>query len=488
MSEKLNNNVAIITNNGIGSAGVGKTESKEREKKIIGQKTIDTKYGTRFVQSFPINLPIEKIDLHKWATEMTDADYRSYSKDHKMMSSIVKDGIFYMKNLENIGTDKLIQRYELKYHSPQHIQFYSSHSTAYVMRLFPVKVSVAWEMQLTRTSDTTCQLTCLIGVDFPNIFLRTASWLSSLGGLFLKRHLSEEGNNFAKDIKRKFSSAKEILNQSLKEETIMTKKSTFTYKGSTALITGATGGLGEVFAEQLAEKGSNLVLVGRSEDKLQALAERLEGQHKITATVLTADLASSAEVEQIVSNLKAKRIDVDLLINNAGFGVFQRFLETPLERQIEELDVNVRAVIQLTHGLAPAMVKRNKGGVINLSSSAGFQPLAGANVYAAAKSFVLFFSEALAQELTATDVRVLAVCPGPIATGFFADKNPDIRRNQMDDPKAIVTEVLRAFDRGQRVLVPGKFSVWMGSLLPRLFPRTLVAQFGESVVRKLNHV
>ena len=267
----------------------------------------------------------------------------------------------------------------------------------------------------------------------------------------------------------------------------MAKQSTFAYKGSTALITGASGGLGEAFAEQLAERGANLVLVGRSEEKLQALAQRLERQSKITATVLTVDLASSTEVEQLISNLKTKRIDVDLLINNAGFGVFQRFLETPLARQIEEIDVNVRAVVLLTHALAPAMVSRKKGGVINLSSSAGFQPLAGANVYAASKSFVLLFSEALAQELVATGVRVLAVCPGPVATGFFADKKPDLTRNQMDDPKAIVAEALHAFDRGKRVVIPGKLSVRLTAFTSRLFPRSLVVQFGESVARKLNH-
>ena len=268
----------------------------------------------------------------------------------------------------------------------------------------------------------------------------------------------------------------------------MAKESTFAYKGSTALITGASGGLGEAFAEQLAERGSNLVLVGRSEDKLQALARRLEREYKIKATVLTADLASSTEVDQLVSNLKTRGINVDLLINNAGFGLFQRFLETPLERQMEQVDVNVRALVSLTHALAPAMVTRNKGGVINLSSSAGFQPLAGANIYAASKSFVLLFSEALAQELAPTGVRVLAVCPGPVATGFFADKKPDLTRNQMDNPKAIVEEVLRAFDRGKRVLIPGKLLVRIMALTPRLFPRALMAQLGESVVRKLNHV
>ncbi len=204
MSEKINNNVTVFTGitEGIGLAGVKKTVAKEMEKKLIGQKTVDTKYGARFVASFPINLAIEKIDLNKWVTEMTDADYRSYSRDHQMMSSFVKDGIFYMKNLENIGTDRLIQRYELKYHSPHHVQFYSSETTAYVMRLFPAKVGVPWEMQLTKTSDDTCQLTCLIGVDFPNVLLK-AAWFSGLGDLFLKRHLNEEAENFAKDIERK---------------------------------------------------------------------------------------------------------------------------------------------------------------------------------------------------------------------------------------------------------------------------------------------
>lgn len=267
----------------------------------------------------------------------------------------------------------------------------------------------------------------------------------------------------------------------------MAKQSTFAYKGSTALITGASGGLGEAFAEQLARKGSNLVLVGRSEDKLRALAQRLERTYKIAAPVLIADLAFTDEVDQLIADLKANSIQVDLLINNAGFGVFQRFLETPLDRQMEEIDVNVRAVVLLTHALAPAMVARNKGGVINLSSSAGFQPLAGANVYAASKSFVLLFSEALAQELMTTDVRVLAVCPGPVATGFFADKKPDLARNQMDNPQAIVAEALRAFDRGKRVVIPGKLSVRLAAFMSRLIPRALMAQVGENVVRKLNH-
>ena len=268
----------------------------------------------------------------------------------------------------------------------------------------------------------------------------------------------------------------------------MAKASTFAYKGSTALITGASGGLGQAFAEQLAGKGcSHLVLAGRSEEKLHELARRLQQQSSVTTTVLMADLASSDEVDQLVATLKTRQIEIDLLINNAGFGVFQRFLETPLKRQMEQVDVNVRALVSLTYALTPAMIARNKGGVINVSSSAGFQPVPGANMYAASKSFVLLFSEALAQELVATAVRVVAVCPGPTATAFFADKNPELSRNQMDDPNAIVAESLHAFDRGKRVVIPGKLSVRLTAFASRLFPRALVAQFGENVARKLNH-
>jgi uncharacterized protein len=260
----------------------------------------------------------------------------------------------------------------------------------------------------------------------------------------------------------------------------------FAYKGSTALITGASGGLGGTFAERLAAKGSHLVLVARSEEKLHALAQRLVQQFQITTTALPTDLASSQAVRELVAHLRGRTIDVDLLINNAGFGVFQKFLETPLERQMAEIEVNVCAMVSLTHALAPGMVARKRGGVINISSIAGFQPVAGANIYAASKSFVLLFSEALAQELAGAGVRVLAVCPGPVATGFYADKTPDLAKNQMDDPQTVVEETLRAFDRGKRVLVPGKFSARLGAFVPRLLPRTLVSQISERVAQRLN--
>jgi uncharacterized protein len=259
------------------------------------------------------------------------------------------------------------------------------------------------------------------------------------------------------------------------------------YKGSTALVTGASGGLGEAFAEQLAERGCNLVLVARSEDKLKTIAKRLEQRNKIKTTVIPADLSSPAAVENVIAEVKRRGIGIDLLVNNAGFGIFERFAETPLERQMEQVDVNIRALVTLTHAFVQGMVERRKGGVINLASSAGFQPLAGANIYAASKSFVILFSEALAQELVKQHVHVLAVCPGPVATAFYADMNPAIGRNQMDQPKAIVQEVLRAFDNGKRVIIPGKFSIRLNAFAVRLFPRKLIAQIAEGTVNKLNH-
>jgi uncharacterized protein len=244
----------------------------------------------------------------------------------------------------------------------------------------------------------------------------------------------------------------------------------FTYKNSTALVTGASAGLGEAFAEELAARGSNVVLVARSGEKLVKLAFRLERDYRIKATVIAADLAAARAADEVASELRRRAIQIDLLVNNAGFGVFERFLDYPLEKQMAQLDINVRALVSLSHAFAPAMVSRDKGGIINLASSAAFQPLAGASLYAASKAFVLSFSEALAQELSKTGVRVLAVCPGPVATQFYADMNPAIARNEMDQPRDIVRQVLKALDHGKRVLVPGKLSVRMTAFGVRFLP------------------
>ena len=135
---------------------------------------------------------------------MTNSDYRSYSPAHVAMDSYFDDGLLFMINVENIGTDMIVQHYELRYRSPQHVQLYSARTDAYIMRWIPAKVGVPWEMQIKPTSDKTCELICLVGADYPNPLLQAAAFLNGLGGLFLKKHLNKEGQAFAKDIEQKF--------------------------------------------------------------------------------------------------------------------------------------------------------------------------------------------------------------------------------------------------------------------------------------------
>jgi len=172
---------------------------------FLERKTQDTRHCARYVKSFPVNLPVKKIDLYHWVREMTDADYTSFSTAHKAMCSFVKGNVFYMKNVENIGIETLIQHYELKYHAANHVQFYSPRSKAYIMRWFPATIAVPWELYVRPSSATCSLLTCMIGVDFPGITLKTASWLSSFGGLFLRKHLDKECKAFALDIEQKFN-------------------------------------------------------------------------------------------------------------------------------------------------------------------------------------------------------------------------------------------------------------------------------------------
>ena len=179
----------------------------------------------------------------------------------------------------------------------------------------------------------------------------------------------------------------------------------------TALITGASSGIGEQFARQLADRGYELILVARREDRLKKLADELPTK----AHVITCDLgADAAELPgQVVDQLGA---EVDLLVNNAGFGLRGRFAELPAERQAEIVRVNCEAVVILTRAFLPAMIERGRGGVITVASTAGMQPLPYEATYGASKAFALNFTEALHVELRGTGVKALAVNPGPVPT------------------------------------------------------------------------
>jgi uncharacterized protein len=259
----------------------------------------------------------------------------------------------------------------------------------------------------------------------------------------------------------------------------------FDYKGSTALVTGASKGLGAAFAEALAQRGMNLVLVARSTDELNVLSTRLYAKYKVRRTVLTVDLADPSSPQTIADELERRGIQVDLLVNNAGFGLNGAFLSHDRKLSQAEIEVNVQALVALTHHFGEAMAARGKGGIINVASNASFQPVPYMATYAATKAFVLHFSEAIRHELAGKGVQVMATCPGPTATNFFEGTSTRMSPKDMDSSESVVKKTLKAFDQKRAVAYPGRSSVRLASLLPRLLPRALVAHIAGVATAKM---
>jgi short-subunit dehydrogenase len=225
----------------------------------------------------------------------------------------------------------------------------------------------------------------------------------------------------------------------------------------TALITGASSGIGEQFARQLSARGSDLVLVARRADRLEALAADLPTKAEVIACDLATDAAS------LPARVAELGLDVDLLINNAGFGTHGRFWEIDDGRDAEMVRLNCEAVVVLTRAFLPAMIERGGGGVITVASTAGFQPLPYEATYAGSKAFARNFSAALHAELKGTGVRCLAVNPGPVKTewqGIAGIEESHIPPG-MISAEQCVKEALAAYDRGSRSLVPGTMFRWM---------------------------
>ena len=185
-----------------------------------------------------------------------------------------------------------------------------------------------------------------------------------------------------------------------------------------ALITGASMGIGKSLAQIFAADGKDVVLVARSEDKLQSLASELETSHGITAHVLPADLTDPTAPTRIFESLESRGLELDYLVNNAGFGTNGRFAELPLQPELDMIQVNITALVALTHHAVARMVGRGKGRVLNIASSAGFQAGPLMSVYYATKSFVILFSEGVAEEVRDSGVTITAHCPGATATNF----------------------------------------------------------------------
>jgi short-subunit dehydrogenase len=228
---------------------------------------------------------------------------------------------------------------------------------------------------------------------------------------------------------------------------------------STALVTGASSGIGREFARQLAERGYGVTLVARRADRLEELAEELRSQHGVRVEVIPTDLTDQVATDRLIDEIAARGLNVEILVNNAGFGIYAPFGSGDLEREYAQLALLIGAVVQLSGSVLPGMLERGRGTIINLSSSAGFQPLPGNVNYAACKAFVLMHSEGLHDELRPQGITVTAVSPGPVRTEFqetsaplFADRLPGFI---WVGPERVARDGLRAAERGKRSVIPG---------------------------------
>ena len=251
-----------------------------------------------------------------------------------------------------------------------------------------------------------------------------------------------------------------------------------------ALVTGASSGIGETFARRLAERGHELVLVARRTDRLERLATDLRRLHDVRVDVIGADLETAEGRKRVAARLSGG--GPWLLVNNAGFGTRGRFVEQDPAREAAEITVNGLAVHQLMRAALPGCLAARQGGVVNVASTAAFQPLPHFATYAATKTFVLHLSEAVAAELRGSGVRVMALCPGFTSTEF-AQVAGATREFQRLGPltmtrESVVEAALRAFDRGDVICVPGPINV-VGAHAVRLLPRSAVRRVLEPVFR-----
>ncbi len=251
------------------------------------------------------------------------------------------------------------------------------------------------------------------------------------------------------------------------------------------LITGASSGIGEALAKRLARDGRHLGLVARRADRLEALAQEIQRQHGVTAHSIPMDLTKPGAGRELSDEVERRGLTVDWLVNNAGFGTVGRIDRLPVDKELEEIQLNVAALVDLTTRFTPAMVQRGRGAVINISSVGGFAPGPYMATYCATKAFVLSFTEAIAAELRSTGVKVLCVCPGFTRTAFQdvaevdASAVPSFAWMSADD---VADQAVRAVGHGP-VLVNGFMNGVMARMM-HLMPHALTSRITESMLKQ----
>ncbi|MFN7451587.1 MAG: SDR family NAD(P)-dependent oxidoreductase [Alphaproteobacteria bacterium] len=270
-------------------------------------------------------------------------------------------------------------------------------------------------------------------------------------------------------------------------------KKPINFRNQWALVTGASSGIGEVFARQLAAEGMHLILVARRQERLEALAKKLSDAYGVHTLVLPTDLSAPDAPRQLYHRVVAQGHKVTLLVNNAGIGSYGLFHELPADSVAASLQLNIHALTLLTHYFLPGMLAGGGGAVINIASTAAFQPVPYMASYAATKAYVLSFTEALWSEYRGKNIRFLAVCPGVTATEFFVGTSstssfagapsPSSKALAIDTPERVVTEAMRALTRDKMTVITGHWSNWLLTQTNRLSPRKMTSLISEKIMR-----
>lgn len=243
-----------------------------------------------------------------------------------------------------------------------------------------------------------------------------------------------------------------------------------TIKNKTALITGASSGIGEAFAYELAKQGTNLILTARSEEKLDLLASKISKEYNIKVNVFAGDLLQKDTPYKLYNQIKQADLSVDILINNAGFGKWTNFLDESIQQYEDMIEININALVKLCHLILPDMLKKGDGGIINVASTGALQPCPYVAAYCASKSFVLNFSEALYGEYHKKGITITALCPGNTTTGFQSVARANTKGMTADTPKEVAKQGIKALLKDKSFKIVGSMN-YVQSFLPRFLTR-----------------
>jgi short-subunit dehydrogenase len=259
-----------------------------------------------------------------------------------------------------------------------------------------------------------------------------------------------------------------------------------TVKNKTVLITGASSGIGEAFAYELAKQGANLIITARSEEKLQIIANKITNEYNVKVAVFTGDLLQKDTPEKLYNQIKQAGLSVDLLVNNAGFGKWVNFLDESIDGYDKMIEININALVKLCHLVLPEMLQKGDCGIINVASTGALQPCPYVATYCASKSFVLNFSEALYGEYSKRGVTIVALCPGNTTTGFQLVAKANTKGMAADTPETVVKQGISALLRDKSFKIVGAMN-YLQSFLPRLLPRkTMITIVSGMMNSKVN--